>query len=78
MFKKLQMTPEMAEQRLEAQAQLQFIAAKEHDYEVSKKDRRMTEENIDSYIKIDTTKPHIANLNQDPQLSRKVNYSLEA
>ena len=27
--------------------------------------------------RIDLTKPHIANLNQDPQLSRKVNYSIE-
>lgn len=43
MFKKLQMTPEMAEQRLQAQAQLQFISSKEQDYEVSKKDRRMTQ-----------------------------------
>lgn len=29
------------------------------------------------YSKIDLGKPHITNLNQDPQLSRKVHYSIE-
>lgn len=27
--------------------------------------------------KIDTSKPHLSNLNEDPQLSRKINYSID-
>lgn len=76
MYKKLQLTPELLEQRLEAQAQLKFISEKEQDYEMPKNERRKTEEPVDSYVRIDESKPHLANLNQDPQLSRKVNYSL--
>lgn len=43
---------------------------------MSKTERRKTEDVID-YVRVDEKQPHIANLNQDPQLSRKVNYSLE-
>lgn len=28
-------------------------------------------------VKVDNSKPHISNLNEDPQLSRKINYSLD-
>lgn len=28
-------------------------------------------------MRVDTSRPHISNLNEDPQLSRKINYSLE-
>lgn len=27
--------------------------------------------------KVDKNKPHLSNLNQDPQLSRKINYSID-
>ena len=27
--------------------------------------------------KVDKTKPHLSNLNQDPQLSRKINYAID-
>lgn len=32
---------------------------------------------IETFARIDESKPHIANLNQDPQLSRKINYSID-
>lgn len=44
---------------------------------MSKTERKKAESEIESFTKVDLTKPHIANLNQDPQLSRKVNYSIE-
>ncbi len=31
----------------------------------------------EDYHKIDTKKPHLSNLNQDPQLSLKVKYSID-
>ena len=31
----------------------------------------------EDYQQIDVKKPHLANLNQDPQLSRKVKYSID-
>ena len=62
---------------MEAQAQLKFISEKEQDYELSKTERKKIEEPIETVSRIDFSKPHIANLNQDPQLSRKVNYLIE-
>lgn len=76
MFKQLSLTPEMLEQRKDAQAELNFISEKENDYEISKAERRK-QDPIELYTRIDLSKPHIANLNQDPQLSRKVTYSIE-
>lgn len=32
---------------------------------------------ISDIHKVDTKKPHLSNLNQDPQLSRKINYSID-
>lgn len=62
---------------MEAQAQLKFISEKEQDYELSKTERKKNEETIEIMSRVDLSKPHIANLNQDPQLSRKVNYGIE-
>lgn len=31
---------------------------------------------ISDVTKVDRNKPHLSNLNQDPQLSRKINYSI--
>lgn len=50
-----------------------------NDRETSKTDKKKHEkEEEDAYaVKIDLTKPHLSNLNEDPQLSRKINYLLE-
>ena len=77
MFKKLSLTPEMLEQKKEAQAELKFISEKEQDYEVPKNERRKIEDPIESIARVDVSKPHLANLNQDPQLSKKITYSIE-
>lgn len=42
----------------------------------------MEQENDSGYAisdvhKVDVKKPHLSNLNQDPQLSRKINYSID-
>lgn len=62
---------------MEAQAQLKFISEKQQDYELSKTERKKNEEPVEIASRVDFSKPHIANLNQDPQLSRKVNYAIE-
>jgi hypothetical protein len=78
MFKKLSITPELLEQRNEAEAQLKFLAEKDHDYKTNRIEKKKFEEdNEEEDQKIDVKKPHLANLNQDPQLSRKVKYSID-
>lgn len=32
---------------------------------------------ISDVSKVDISKPHLSNLNQDPQLSRKINYAID-
>lgn len=32
---------------------------------------------ISDVHKVDKTRPHLSNLNQDPQLTRKINYSID-
>lgn len=44
MFKKFSMTPEMIEQRSEAEAQLKFLAEKDHDYSASRTEKKKAEE----------------------------------
>lgn len=81
MFKKLSMgvTPEMMEQFNEAKEQQRYVDETINDRETSKTDKKKHEkEEEDAYaVKIDLTKPHLSNLNEDPQLSRKINYLLE-
>jgi len=78
MFKKFSMTPEMLEQRNEAEAQLKFLAEKDHDYSTTRTEKKkMEEEQEEEDQQVDLKRPHLANLNQDPQLSRKVKYSID-
>ena len=77
MFKKFSLSPEELEQKMEAQAELKFISEKEQEFEMSKTERKKVEADTESLTQIDLSKPHIANLNQDPQLSRKVRYTIE-
>mgnify|MGYP000987403372 FL=1 len=48
------------------------------DREATKEDKKKHEkEEENNYaVKIDFSKPHMSNLNEDPQLSRKINYAL--
>lgn len=39
-------------------------------------EQEIEKDNLSSIKKVDTTKPHFSNLNQDPQLSRRINYSI--
>jgi hypothetical protein len=78
MFKKFSMTPEMLEQRSEAEAQLKFLAEKDHDYSTTRNEKKkIEEEQEEEDQRVDLKRPHLANLNQDPQLSRKVKYSID-
>lgn len=48
-----------------------------NDYETSKTDKKKQEEQEEiQYAHIDLSQPHLSNLNEDPQLSRRVNYAL--
>jgi hypothetical protein len=79
MFKKFSITPELLEQRNEAEAQLKFLAEKNNDYSTTRIEKKKIEEDNEeeNYQKIDVKRPHLANLNQDPQLSRKVKYTID-
>lgn len=77
MFKKFSLTPEMIEQRSEAEAQLKFLAEKDHDYSATRTEKKKAEEEHEEDQRVDPKRPHLANLNQDPQLSRKVRYSID-
>lgn len=49
-----------------------------NDYETTKTEKKQHEQAEEiQYAHIDMTKPHLSNLNEDPQLTRKVNYALE-
>jgi hypothetical protein len=79
MFKKLSMgiTPEMVEQLNETKQQQRYIDEKMNDYETSKTDKKKQEEQEEiQYAHIDLSQTHLSNLNEDPQLSRRVNYAL--
>lgn len=71
-------TPELLKQFNEAKEQQRYVDQKISDRQTSKTVKKKIEEDEEhNYaIKIDTSKPHISNLNEDPQLSRKVNYLL--
>ena len=77
MFKKFSLTPEMIEQRSETEAQLKFLAEKDHDYSATRNEKKKAEEEHEEDQRVDPKRPHLANLNQDPQLSRKVRYSID-
>ena len=50
-----------------------------NDYSKTKEEKLMIEkeEETEYGSKLDTSRPHISNLNEDPQLSRKINYSID-
>ncbi len=82
MFKKFSMggiTQEMLEQFNEAKQQQKYVDENINDRETSKVDKiKQEKEQENSYaVKVDLSKPHLSNLNEDPQLSRKINYLLE-
>ena len=72
-------TPGMLEQLKEAKEEQRYvnetIAGRELTKEAKKKHEE--EEEVNYAVKVDPTKPHISNLNEDPQLSRKINYSID-
>ena len=73
------MTPEEMEQMKQVKEEQQYLSGQINDRETSKDDKKMHEmQEEKSYAsKVDVTQPHLSNLNEDPQLSRKVNYLLE-
>ena len=79
MFKKFSLTPEQLEERQNAEAELRLIAEKSNDYSTTLNEKKKLEimHEEEDYQHIDVNKPHLANLNQDPQLSRKVKYSID-
>ena len=72
-------SPEMLEQLKEAKDQQRYVNETIADRETTKEDKKKHEaEEEEKYaVKVDLTQPHISNLNEDPQLSRKINYSLQ-
>ena len=66
------------EQFKEAQEQQRYVDAEINDREtsVTEKKKQEMEVEMDYAVKVDVTKPHLSNLNEDPQLSRKINYLL--
>jgi len=49
-----------------------------NDMTMTKKEKiKHEEEEFHSEAKFDKTKPHLSNLNEDPQLSRKINYLID-
>lgn len=81
MFTKFNMgniSPDMLEQLKEAKEQQRYVNETIADREATKEDKKKQEQQEESNYaaKIDTSRPHMSNLNEDPQLSRKINYSL--
>jgi len=62
----------------EAKEQQRYVNETIADREATKEDKKKHEEIEESKYaaKVDLSKPHISNLNEDPQLSRKINYPL--
>lgn len=65
----------------EARSEMNFNNKVMDSYSMSKSDKLKHEEeqrgDDQPYTKIDITKPHLSNLNEDPFLSRKICYSLD-
>lgn len=65
----------------EARSEMNFNNRMINNSTMSKEDKLKIEEEESHqdqpYLKVDTNKPHLSNLNEDPFLSRKVNYSLD-
>ena len=81
MFKKLSVDSNNMEEFNQAKEQLRFNAEMMKDYEMTTKEK-LEQENknmakITDINTVDTTRPHLSNLNQDPQLSRMINYSID-
>jgi hypothetical protein len=48
-----------------------------NDMTMTKKEKlKHEEEEFHAEVKFDKTQPHLSNLNEDPQLSRKINYTI--
>ncbi len=71
-------SPDMLQQLKEAKEQQRYVNQTIADREATKEDKKKheTQEQNNYAVKIDFTKPHMSNLNEDPQLSRKINYAL--
>lgn len=71
-------SPDMLEQLKEAKEQQRYVNETIADREATKEDKKKHEQQEESKyaVKIDTSRPHMSNLNEDPQLSRKINYSI--
>ena len=81
MFKKmgLQMDQEMLEKFNDAKEELKFNNMMMKDYEMTKDEKKEQEEKEreeEQKNKVDLSQAHLSNLNEDPQLSRKINYSI--
>lgn len=72
-------TPEMLEQLREAKDQERYVNETIADRETTKeaKKKHEEEEEINYAARVDKSKPYISNLNEDPQLSKKINYGLD-
>jgi hypothetical protein len=72
-------TPEMLQQLQEAKDEERYVNETIADREttIEEKKKHEAEEEELYAAKVDTSKPHISNLNEDPQLSRKINYPLQ-
>ena len=84
MFKKLSMgldfDPAKLEEMRDAQEQLKFNTMMVDNLSLTKEERKENEKKWNdefSSNKIDESKPHLSNLNQDPMLSQKIKYSLD-
>ena len=81
MFKKLSIDSNNMEEFNEAKEQLRFNAEMMKDYEMTTKEKLQQENQnmakITDINNVDTSRPHLSNLNQDPQLSRMINYSID-
>ena len=84
MFQKLSqglgIDPEKLREFNDAKEQLEFNTAMINDFSMTKAEKLQNEKEqtlLNNTSKIDLTKPHLSNLNEDPQLSRRINYSID-
>lgn len=83
MFKKLSqglgIDPKKLEEFNDAKQELEFSTAMIQNISMTKAEKLQNEKEqtlLNNVSKTDITKPHLSNLNEDPQLSRRINYSI--
>ena len=73
--------PEKLKEFNDAKEQLRFNTEMMNDYSMSKSEKLENEQKQSSQLSelssVDVSKPHFSNLNEDPQLSRIINYSID-